>query len=132
LLKQREIPAFRMGSDWRFNVEADRPLALAEDESFSRSGIAANNFLASSYGPAGARVAALIPKAERIVQIRRLLLGESCHCTVILPLCGPTQRQSPRMQARSFGTAVYAEIPIRKISEKERARYGRRSGNPDG
>jgi hypothetical protein len=36
------------------------------------------------------------------------------------------------MQARSFGTAVYAEIPVRKISEKERTRYGRRSGNPDG
>jgi excisionase family DNA binding protein len=30
LLKRRQIPAFQVGSDWRFNIEAIRPLALAE------------------------------------------------------------------------------------------------------
>jgi hypothetical protein len=37
-IDKREIPAFRMGSDWRFNIESIDRWVFAADESSSRSG----------------------------------------------------------------------------------------------
>ena len=33
MLRRGDIPAFRIGADWRFNIEGNRPLAIAARES---------------------------------------------------------------------------------------------------
>jgi excisionase family DNA binding protein len=55
LLKQREIPAFRVGSSWRFNVEQIDSWFSQQHNPHRARRIAANNFPANSEAPLSIR-----------------------------------------------------------------------------